>query len=320
MGERALMIKAKGGLGNRMLSAITGLVYAELSGRRSVIDWRDGLYAPAGVNAYPLLFEPPNDAAPDAVERCADVTPDIWSGALHRHPVEMIVANDPNRHSDPLIYRKYCVDIKRLDHPAELAVFWSYLPKLRRLRRLRRADAALARLSDEQVFIKFLKSHFTPNERVRTEVTKKIDRLARPIIGVHVRYTDRKTPLGPIRRALHALRRRKPWAPIFLATDSAHVERLFAEEFDDLYVTEKYLPENAEQLHLSSAPVDLTFEAENALIDMYALAQCDYLVYSKNSTFSICSALYGEIPQSRQVDIDRYNMKIVAKRLVQEYT
>lgn len=32
--DRSLLIKAKGGLGNRMLSAICGLIFADLTGRR----------------------------------------------------------------------------------------------------------------------------------------------------------------------------------------------------------------------------------------------------------------------------------------------
>jgi hypothetical protein len=51
-----LLIKGKGGLGNRMLSAVCGLALADLTGRTPIIDWRDGSYAPIGTNAYPLLF------------------------------------------------------------------------------------------------------------------------------------------------------------------------------------------------------------------------------------------------------------------------
>lgn len=56
-----LLIKGKGGFGNRILSAATGIVIAELTDRIAIIDWRDGEYMPRGTNAYPLLFEDPVD-------------------------------------------------------------------------------------------------------------------------------------------------------------------------------------------------------------------------------------------------------------------
>jgi hypothetical protein len=40
MRRKILLIKGKGGLGNRILSAVCGLIYADLSGRTPVIDWR----------------------------------------------------------------------------------------------------------------------------------------------------------------------------------------------------------------------------------------------------------------------------------------
>jgi hypothetical protein len=72
-------------------------------------------------------------------------------------------------------------------------------------------------------------------------------------------------------------------------------------------------------VHGAQAEIDKQHEAENAMIDMWALARCDHLVYSKNSTFSVASALIGGMVARQQDDIDRYNPKIVLKRLLQPY-
>ena len=98
MQSRTLVIKGKGGLGNRILSAISGLVYADLSGRKPVIDWRDGSYAPLGENAYPLLFQSPigDEAIGGAtMDDGADVCPAIWAGNLNRQPCLLYTSPSP---------------------------------------------------------------------------------------------------------------------------------------------------------------------------------------------------------------------------------
>ena len=78
--DRVLIIKAKGGLGNRILSAVTGLVLADLTNRTPFIDWRDGTYAPEGVDSYPLLFE--SRLATDC--SAYDMAEDVHPGRLER--------------------------------------------------------------------------------------------------------------------------------------------------------------------------------------------------------------------------------------------
>jgi len=316
-GDKVLLIKAKGGLGNRMLSAITGLIYADLTGRRALIDWRDGVYAPRGQNAYPMLFDAPYAMDVAAYDGVAETVPAIWGGALDQHPVDMISTHDPTKHSSPFIYRKYCVPLGRLEREADVAVFWCYLPKPVRLQRHLVGDARFQNRGREEILTEYLTRYFTPNARVRGAVDSFLAGLSRPRIGVHIRYTDRKIPLAPIRDALARARAELPGAPVFLATDNGAIQAEFAAEFDNLHFTEKWLPEDGAHLHLGGAGVDLALEAENAMIDMWALAGCDRLIYSKNSTFSIASALIGGIPAAHQTDIDARNLKIVAKRAFQ---
>ena len=54
--DKYLIVKGLAGLGNRMLSALTGILYARLSGRRLIIDWRDPTYSSDGSNAGAILL------------------------------------------------------------------------------------------------------------------------------------------------------------------------------------------------------------------------------------------------------------------------
>ena len=313
-----LLIKAKGGLGNRMLSAVCGLVYAELTGRTPVIDWRDGLYAPRGTNAYPLLFPGQDMPAPETIQD-EGVTPPSWRGKLQRDPGEMIEAEDPDRHSSPTIYRKYCVDLARLAHPEPVAVFWSYLPKFGRLRRHLRRDPRFRGRGVEEITSDSLDRWFRPNPRIRAEVARALEAMPRPLIGVHVRHTDLKVPLEPLKAALRRRLAVTPGASVFLATDNAAVQAEFAAEFAGLHHIDKALSDGVRRLHLPDQPFDLQREAENALIDMWVLAGCDHLIFSRNSTFAVAATLIGRMSRAQQTDIDRLNLPVVAKRLVQDY-
>ena len=319
---RRLLIKAKGGFGNRILSAVSGLVYADLAGRTPVIDWRDGQYAPRGEDPFHRLFESPLETVADALATLddpGDIAPAIWRGRLDRHPTDMISEFDPARHSDPRIWRKYCVDITRTDQTADLAVYWSYLPKFRHLARLMRADARFRDRPLREIVSERLDRIFRPNARVRSEVAEGLARIPRPIIGVHVRYTDMKVPLERIEREIARLRAARPEASIFLATDNQSVQSRLMRGFERVHVIEKWLPEDSGRLHGHAAAADPLREAENALIDMWMLAGCDQLVYSRHSTFSHASSLIGGFAPADLVDVDRRNPVVIAKRLVHDF-
>lgn len=318
-GERVLVIKAKSGLGNRILAAVTGIILARLTERRPVIDWRDGIYLPDGVNLYPLLFDAPGAVEPEAFDRETDVEPRIWSGCLSEQPLDLVRRHFPKSHASPFVYRRLSLDLASPEAAARVAVFWSYLPKFERLRAPLRRHRRLRRYSLDELIRDALHEHFHPNARIRDALDRLFAGRARPVIGVHVRYTDRKAPLERIERALAQMRRRLPDAEIFLATDSAEVQRRIAGAVPNVFMIDKELPETGTSLHLDGGLADPLREAENAVIDLLALARCDRLIHSRHSTFSVAAATIGMIPRSCQIDVDRLTPAVVLKRWVQAY-
>lgn len=318
---RALMIKAKGGLGNRMLSAVTGLVLAQLDQRRPCIDWRDGMYVPHGTNLYPLLFEAGWMGQPDLLDDASDVAPSLWAGQLARHPADIIRAHFPIRHRDPFLYRKLSIDLAGRECRQAVGVFWSYLPKLQRLRKRMARHPAFSGIRPDEVTSRLLESHFRPVQEVREQVDRIFAGQTGPVIGVHVRFTDRKVPLPKIIRRLEKLAARHPEAAIFLATDSAKAQDAILARFGNVITIDKALAADRSALHFASEGfADPVAEARNALVDMVALSRCQWLVHSRHSTFSVAAALMGRIPPSRQCDVDRYNPKVVIKQFLQART
>lgn len=320
MSEKVLLIKGKGGLGNRMLSAVTGLVFADLTGRMPVIDWRDGSYAPIGENAYPILFDTPITRLAEEFDSWAGpASPTVWMGELKLTPQEMLVKARVKNQATPFIYRKYSTSLSRLDAPEDVAVFWSYLPKFGRLAGHLRRDPRFGGRKIENIIGEYLNRYFTPNARVRGEVEAMVARFGHPLIGVHIRYTDLKIPLGKIKETLRKRLLEKPGAAIFLATDNAQVQHEMLAEFPNLTHTQKYLNPDGSRLHWPTSEVEKVQEAENAMIDMWLLSRADHLIYSGQSTFSITSSLLGGLKPGQMDDVDAKNLKVVAKRIFQDY-
>jgi hypothetical protein len=317
--DRYLIIKAKGGFGNRMLSAVGGLVYADLSGRTAIIDWRDGSYAPRGVNSYPLVFQSPNDLDPAMFDRETSVVPAVWRGRLDSQPITLISEAAEWRHSDPFFYRGSCVDLRRLDRTTPVAVYWSYVPKLARMRHVMAVDRRFAGRRQQDVFKEYLARWFRPNLRVLEAVDQLIVPERGPVIGVHIRYTDRKTPLDRFEREITLALAQMPDASIFLATDNGEVEAMFREKFPRVFTMAKWFPPEGGRIHHNHAAPDMVREAENALIDMWALSRCHRLIYSSHSTFSVTSALLGDLPPGAMIDVDARNLVVQIKRLFQDY-
>lgn len=302
-----------------MLSAICGLIFADLTARRPVIDWRDGSYAPLDENAYPLLFDSPITArAEDFDGYDGPVSPAIWQGELAQTPTRMIDRHADGQHSGARIYRRFCTDLARLDAPEDLAVFWCYLPKFGRLAPLLRRDPRFRDRPLAQIINDYLTRYFTPNARVRAAVQTHVADFGGPFLGAHVRYTDRKVPVHRIEAALDARLKQMPDAAVFLATDSAEIQERFARRYARLSFTDKYLPPDGSLLHWPNAQVEKVREAENALVDMQILSRAAHLVCSRHSTFSETAILYG-LMAGRFTDIDRYNPKVVIKRVAQNH-
>jgi Nodulation protein Z (NodZ) len=314
--ERTLVIKGKAGLGNRILATLTGMAFGRLCRRRILVDWTDGAFAAPGVNAFQRLFASPVVEAGDLNPRSTSVAPRAWRGQIDQQVADMIARYDPKRFSDPTIYRKYCCDLSTLNHPEDVIVYWSYLPKFQRIRRHFRDEFSVYRNSSEQVIIKNLMAKLMP---LRDEISDAVREFAEtqfrpPMIAVHVRYSDMRSPIKTIHRAIERFRAEQPAAGIFLATDNRAIEDAFRSRYPHVVVTPKWLPSPGEQVHYNTANLDPQASAIEALKDIYLLSRADYLVYPGRSTFSYLARCLGDFPERRVCDVEKYDLGVRARR------
>ncbi|MGH1427538.1 MAG: nodulation protein NodZ [Arenicella sp.] len=316
-----LWIKAKGGLGNRMLSVASGILYANATGRTFVIDWRDGVYADKGINAYHRLFKASLKQEPildDVGKEIGKTIPAVWHGKLNMSVSEMISQYFSGEHSNPLIYRKLTAPLSLVENGnGSIEVFWAYTSKLGRIKKFL---PKTPRKNSNELLRGVFNSHFIPCDAVEQQLHGSLFfRDNQKVLGVHIRYTDLKVPLERLLKRIRRCMAQGKYEHIFLATDNFTIQEQLKSEFSSVFTFDKRFSVNSGQLH-SDQSYDLKEQdSQAALLDMYALAKCDGLVYSSRSSFSRVSRILGEFKVEDTFDIDRYNFRIRLKTFIQEY-
>lgn len=286
------------------------------------VDWSDFTYSSDGSNAFPKLFSLSKVSIADALPDTESITPAIWKGHIGLSAGEMVDLLDPAAHSSHRRFRRFSVDISNVEHPEEAAVLTAFSHQIRRLRKHFVGDCAnWAKQGDDQILAELLRTclHLDPSIRQKVETWK--DRLFRKghMIGVHVRFMDRRTSLKSFIDALKEIEGRFADPVLFLATDNKEAEAEIKALFANVVVTEKWFPTTGISMHQNPECPDRLQNAVEALIDMYLLSECDCLVYPGSSTFSHLSRLIGNLPDDRVVDVEARDPIIRAKKLVRSW-
>ncbi len=312
-----LVIKAKGGMGNRMLCAVTGIIYGQLTDRAVIIDWRDKVYSDDGSNTFSQFFKSQLVYPETVLPQKATIRPKIWKSQLDKSMSNMIQTYDPYKHRSILIHRKYSIDIRKLDYDEDIIVFWYYTGRIRLLKR--HLQNHLAGLNTNEVIRKVLTEQMRLSDEVRKRISEyKNANWPEKVIGVHIRHTDRKTNLTKYERYLHRFLKQFPNAHIFLATDNQLINQDYHRRFKNVFSTPKWFPDNMNSMHQNTNCPNKVANGIEALLDMYLLAECDCLIYSGYSTFSFISRVLSNAQPENIVDIDRYNIKVRLRKLIRE--
>jgi len=317
---RYLLVKANGGMGNRMLCAMTGILYGQLTGRVTVVDWRDAVYSTDGSNTFSTFFSCPEVQPETVLPAEGTIRPALWAKGRDVSVGDMIRKYDPTKHSSVVIHRKYSVDVRTLDYDEDIIVFWYYTQRIRALSaHFNRAQSDLAGLGVGGVIREMLTKRMTLREGICRQIDEfKAKHWADQVIGLHIRHSDKQTNLRAYRRALLRILRRAPKAHIFLATDNQAISDEYHQQFKNVISTPKWFPDGMSSMHQNDGCPDRVANGIEALVDMYLLSYCDYLIYPSASTFSWISHILSGLPSKRVVDIHRFNAKVRIKRLIRE--
>jgi len=310
-GDRFLLVKGTAGMGNRMLAAAAAVLYARLSGRRLIVDWSDATYSSDGANAFHRFFRSPACEPADRVPETDDVVPSFWRGRLHESVREVTVPFPGSRYPDSVLEKRSRLDLTRLDHPEAVAVLWAYVAQLHVLRpHLADRLPDLARLTNAELLRTIFRDDLLLQPEIRERVREfRAVHLRGPTVGVHVRYGDYRVSLRAVLGKLAELVRGEPGLQVFLATDNSEVLRTVERLYRNVVTTPHRYGTPGVPLHNDPDCPDRTAGGIEALVDMYVLAECDYLVVDTSSSFAAVAALLGTRPSSAVFNVKRRSRK-----------
>jgi len=304
--EEILLVKGIAGLGNRILCLLTASLYARLSGRKLIVDWRDENYSSNGVNAFHQFFESPLCGPADEVPEIDSVTPVIWRSCLHESAWSMMVRYGSV--NDAQGWRPFSIDLGQLDYSEQVAVMWTYTDELDPLMPyLNLANDPLAGASRFVILRTLLGETLVLHPRIREKVEQfKHNHFKGRMIGVHIRYSDYRTALWATLKVLRQILNRDTTCRIFLSTDNIQIKRLFEEKYEYVISTPHwYASTPGRPLHFGTHRPDPMEAGVEALIDLYLLAECDNLIIDTSSSFAYLAVLLTNASVARVFDVKR---------------
>jgi hypothetical protein len=292
--EKFLLVKGIAGMGNRILAALGGILYARLSNRRLMIDWSDPMYSSDGSNTFHNFFSSKWCLPADKLPQTDSVYPPIWRDRLGDSARR--VRLEPGYHS---------IDPRILDYREDLVVLIEHRARLDLLRpHFGRAFQRLTQMPDGAVLTKLLREDLILRPEIRHRVDQfKGRRFQSRMVGVHIRYSDYRSPLFAIIKKLNALLEREGDLQIFLATDNLEILNLFERNYSGVVSTSHWYGFPGATIHENSANAGPTETGMEALVDLYLLGECDYLIIDTASTFSYVAGLLNSAPSRNKMDV-----------------
>ena len=304
--EKFLLVKGITGLGDRILCALGGILYAQLSERTLVVDWSDSLYSSGGDNVFHRFFKSQSCLPTDEIPTTDSVYPAIWRDRLHE-PAQRIA--DKYGYNPDDILRELSIDLSRLDYQEDLLVLVQFDARVDRLRTQLRTQfhgplEELAQMPDQAILAKLLREDMVLQPEIRERVNEfKGNSFAARTVGVHVRYSDYRVRVLAIIKQLNALLERERDLQIFLATDNIEIKKMFESNYPRVITTPHWYADPGWPIHYNRASPDRTELAIEALIDLYLLAECSHLIVDESSSFSELASLLSSAPADNKIDV-----------------
>jgi Nodulation protein Z (NodZ) len=295
------VVKGRAGLGNRMLCAVTGILYARLTERNLIIDWSDRIYSADRSNVFPRLFACRSLGGQD-IPNTDSVAPASWRGRLHLSVVELEKAGTARGSA---FIAESSVDLTTLAHDADVAVMWAYSERLGLLRRhFQGRFEELRGLSNREILGTLIRQELVPHPHVQTRIDQFTARhLAGRTVGVHVRWSDRRVRARAILTELDRLLDREPELTIFAATDNVEAKTALERRYPRVITAPHWYPSPGARMHDNRDCPDPLESAIEALIDLHLLASCDHLIGDSSSSFTRVAALLRSRATGEFIDV-----------------
>jgi hypothetical protein len=302
--NKYVLVKGRAGLGNRIQGVLNGILYARLTGRRIIVDWGDHYYSNDGSNVFHRFFQCSLYNSTDEIPCTDSVSPSIWRGRLRESSYDIGRPYGINRNPDK-IQEKLSIDLTKLDYQEDVLVMLTFTQQVKLLRSHFKGELKeFSQAKTYAILRKLLQKDLILHPQIRGRVNQfKSNNFNGITVGVHIRYTDHRASLWAIIQKLNSLLKSEPGLQIFLATDNIKIKNMFEESYQYVITTSHWYPEPGKMLHGNQRCPDLVEGGIEALVDLYLLAECDYLIIDTSSTFSYVASLLTKAPDSNVFNV-----------------
>ncbi len=305
--KRYLVVRASGGLSNRLQAVLGGIAYCLLTGRSLCVDWRDGLYSDDFSNVFPLWFniDGMDTATCQEVEEAyaqgASLAPPFWQKYLHE-AIAVEYLFDANEHMSPQGRQDSCYDIESPDaitqdaKASPILVYWGWnLQALLTLSTpLREKFPELANLNDQELAHALFVKHIHPTPPVLQHVEDFYrTHFSQQPLGIHIRHSDLQSPLPRMLETLQALHTQDQ--EIFLCTDNERVEKMVQRLYPHCVTRTKTFQGVNIPLHNYVPGISNVEKGFDAVVEMLILARCSQIIHYAPSSFARIAILASGI-------------------------
>jgi hypothetical protein len=307
-----------------MLSALAGILYARLSGRKLVVDWSDPVYSDDGSNVFHRFFVCPSAGRLEEIPETDSVTPKIWRGHLRdsvrqvqrEEYSQLVRARLVNRlvrarlmresFKRRMLQRHTSIFMSKLAYPEDVAVLWSYAAKIDMARPHFRGEfAGLSQMPTVVILRTLIRDDLLLHPQIQGRVDAfRADHFNGRTVGVHLRLSDRRVRVHEILDELDSLLRREPDLKIFAATDNIEAKELVERRYPGVIMTPHWYPAApGSSQHNNPECPDRAENGVEALVDLYLLGSCDYLIGDSASSFTRIARLLVAAPDENISDV-----------------
>jgi hypothetical protein len=209
-----------------------------------------------------------------------------------------------------------------LSYKADVAVLWTYSAKVDSLRRHFLGEfAELSWMSTTEILRTLLTQDLVLHPGIQARVDAfRARHLHGRTVGVHLRLSDRRIRVRALLDALDALLDREPDLKIFAATDNIEAKTMLEQRYRSVITTPHWYPAPGKRLHNNPQGPDPAESGVEALVDLYLLGGCDYLIGDTTSSFTRVAGLLMAAPDGKIIDVKpRQKRHIRLRRQIVRY-
>ncbi|MBU1100123.1 MAG: hypothetical protein KKA84_06940 [Bacteroidetes bacterium] len=286
--QKYLIIKGFAGLGNRILALLTGILYAELTNRKIVVDWRDKSYSDSNENSFYKFFDSEFSPPIEDIDDSDSIYPERWKNNLECNLSEFATKTNLKQYMLPKNWSKSTIDPAKIIYAENVIVFWAFTQLVFKFRRYFKSfKMEYYNRSTKSILSEVYKKHLPLVDDLRLIVEEFCHQtLMENNIGIHIRYTDKKSNLKPMLKKLEHVVKENPSSKIFLATDNPKIIEMLNEKYSNIITFPKWFPKENVPLHglRNNSPGRIQHGYET-IIEIYALAKCKVLILDTDSSF-----------------------------------